>query len=209
MKNYTHKSTYFYGNKISDYGLKNGYVDYKTLAQCGDMVLCNDITKLFYSSINSEYVEPQQVNGFIDNQDEIDELQERIDELQNSMFNYQDDIENLQNELKNVAPLSYFESSIKADIDDLQDNVNELQEQIDDLQEQIDDLQAEQDNQKEIFQYYIISDNLARILQELTNEIIYYIESLDIYVWGITHYGTSWDYVLTDIKIELDGVENE
>jgi hypothetical protein len=25
-----------------------------------------------------------------------------------------------------------------------------------------------------------------------------------MYIWGVTHYGTSWDYVLTDIKIELD-----
>ena len=195
-------SKYFYGHQISEYGLQHGYVDYRTLAKCGDMVLCNDITKLFYGSINGEYVEPQQINGYIDNSDEIDELQERIDELQDNIFDFQDDIENLQNELKDVAPLSYFESSIKADIDDLQDNVNELQEQIDELQD-------EQDNQSEIYQYYIIDDQLARILQEWTNEIIYYIESLDIYVWGITHYGTSWDYVLTNIKIDLEGGEND
>jgi hypothetical protein len=30
---------------------------------------------------------------------------------------------------------------------------------------------------------------------------VFYNEKLDIYVWGITHFGTAWDYVLTDIKI--------
>lgn len=54
----------------------------------------------------------------------------------------------------------------------------------------------------EIFQYYIIDDRGADILQQYTNEIVYYIPSLDIYIWGVTHYGTSWDYVLTDIKID-------
>ena len=53
----------------------------------------------------------------------------------------------------------------------------------------------------EIFQYYIISDNGANILKELTNEIVFYNEELDMYVWGVTHWGTSWDYVLTDIKL--------
>ena len=54
----------------------------------------------------------------------------------------------------------------------------------------------------EIFQYYIISQYTAEKLQKHTNEIILYNEGLDIYLLGVTHFGTSWDYVLTDIKIE-------
>ena len=53
----------------------------------------------------------------------------------------------------------------------------------------------------EIFQYYIISSHTARELQEHTNEVILYNEGLDIYLLGVTHFGTSWDYVLTDIRI--------
>lgn len=180
MTNYTHKSKYFCGNKISEYGLQHGYVDYKTLAQAGDMVLCNDITKLFYSSINGEYVDPEQVGGFIDNQDQIDELQEQIDELLNE----------------------YKET-------DDEQREKELSDQIDELQEQINSLEYEQDNNPEIYQYFIISDSLAAILKDLTNEIVYYIEFLGVYVWGVTHYGTSWDYVLTNIKIELEGGDDE
>lgn len=53
----------------------------------------------------------------------------------------------------------------------------------------------------EVYQYYIISDSGAKFLEENTNEIVYYHEDLDMYVWGITHFGTSWDYVLTNIKL--------
>lgn len=39
----------------------------------------------------------------------------------------------------------------------------------------------------------------AQIIQDYTNEILYYHDELDIYLWGVTHWGTGWDYVLTDI----------
>lgn len=55
----------------------------------------------------------------------------------------------------------------------------------------------------EIYQMYIISDYGAEILQKYTNQIVYYNEKLDMYLWGITHFGTGWDYVLTDVQIEV------
>lgn len=51
----------------------------------------------------------------------------------------------------------------------------------------------------EVFQWYIVSDSGAQIIQDYTNEILYYHDELDIYLWGVTHLGTGWDYVLTDI----------
>ena len=53
----------------------------------------------------------------------------------------------------------------------------------------------------EVYQYYIVSDSGARFLEEYTDELVWYHEELDMYLWGITHWGTSWDYVLTDIKL--------
>lgn len=53
----------------------------------------------------------------------------------------------------------------------------------------------------EVYQYYIISGAGYSFLRDYTDEIVYYHEDLDMYVWGITHFGTSWDYVLTDIKL--------
>lgn len=117
-------SEYFYGNKISDYGLENGYVDYRALAKAFDAVLNNDIY------------------GFV------------------------------------LEHLGYWELESGCDYDE------------------------ETKSYKDIFQYYIVSDNGAEILKEV-GEIVYYNEQLDMNLWGVTHYGTSWDYVLTDIKIEL------
>lgn len=172
---------YFYGNEISEYGILHNRVDYRTLTKAFDAVLCNDITSLFYSTLNGEYIEPEQINGFIDNSDKIEEIEEKIDELQEKLNAMDILIEYNENEYCGI------------------------EKQIEELQEQIEELENEEPG--EIFQYYIISDSGKDILKYHTNEIVYYIPVLDIYVWGVTHYGTSWDYVLTDIKIEEENNE--
>lgn len=110
---------YFCGNKISDYGIEHGYVDYHTLSMAFDCVLNNTIYDAAWDLGDWE-----QLSGFVDNNSE------------------------------QIAP--------------------------------------------EIFQFYIVDDNGAEILQEI-NEIVFYNGALDVYLWGVTHWGTSWDYVLTDI----------
>ncbi len=131
MKNYTHKYKFFNGVEITPEEIENGYINYRTLAKGFNMVLCNDITKLFYSSINGEYNEPELYNGC--------------------------------------------------------------------------DYDEEDDYYYDIFQYYIIDSRDAEVLSDRTDEIVYYLPILDLYIWGVTHYGTSWDGVNTNIKIELDG----
>ena len=92
--------------------------------------------------------------------------------------------------------------------DELEDENDEspsqiLENEIDLLNEKIEELENEQDEQPEIFQYFIVDDWGGRVLQEI-NEIVFYNEKLDMYLWGVTHYGTSWDYVLTNIPIEKE-----
>ncbi len=58
----------------------------------------------------------------------------------------------------------------------------------------------------DIYQYYIISSSGAQILKDYTDEIVWYNDELDLYLWGVTHVGTAWDYVLTNVKIELGEV---
>jgi len=53
----------------------------------------------------------------------------------------------------------------------------------------------------EVYQYYIITYSGARFLATHTDEIVYYNEQLDLYLWGVTHFGTAWSHVLTDIKL--------
>lgn len=76
-----------------------------------------------------------------------------------------------------------------------------IENEINEINEQIEELESEQDDCQEVFQWFIVDDSGARLLQDI-NEIVYYNETLDMYLWGVTHYGTSWDYVLTSIKID-------
>ena len=104
-----------YGEKVSDYGLEHGYLDYDTLSRIiGDCILNNTI----FEATMSEW---------------------------------------------EVFAGDYFDG--------------------------------------DIYQYYIISEYGYEFLEEHTDEIVFYNEKLDIYLWGVTHFGTSWDYVLTDIKL--------
>ena len=52
-----------------------------------------------------------------------------------------------------------------------------------------------------VFQDYIISEQGYRFLEDLTDELVFYNEKLDIYIWAVTNYGTAWSHVLTDIKL--------
>lgn len=109
-----------YGVTVSDYGLKNGYLDYLTLSKIvGDCILNNNLIE------ETRFIGWDLVNG---------------------------------------------------------DDYGEYE-------------------YEEIYQYYIISESGYKILSELTDEIVYYNDALDVYLWGITHFGTSWDYVLTDVKL--------
>lgn len=99
------------------------------------------------------------------------------------------------------------------EIDELEEKKEELEEEsennpsqileneIYNLNDRITKLESEQDDDPEVFQWFIVDDWGARLLQDI-NEIVYYNETLDMYLWGVTHYGTSWDYVLTSIKID-------
>lgn len=176
MTKYIHKSNYFYGNKIGEYGLKNGYIDYRTLAKSFDAVLNNKIMEE-----TAEIGFWEQVNGIIDNSEEIEELigkKENIDDFLRDM---------IDNDKENT------------------EEYKKLEEKYNEIESDIQELKDEEDYPPEILQYYIISDSGANILCELTNEIVFYNEELDIYIWGVTHQGTAWDYVLTDIPVIVEG----
>lgn len=55
-----------------------------------------------------------------------------------------------------------------------------------------------------VFQDFIISKYGYETLRDFTNELVFYNEELDIYIWAVTHYGTSWDHVVTNVKL-VDG----
>ena len=90
-------------------------------------------------------------------------------------------------------------------IEELQEKLEELQEdseEFTEIQERIEELECEQEEPgTDIYQYFIVSNNGAKLIEEYTNDPLFYNEELDMYVWGVTHCGTSWSYVLTGIKL--------
>ena len=117
--------TTFYGNEVSEYAKKQGYLDYATLSRAFDAVLNNDIIRNTWESCG----EWEQIHGFMD------------------------------------------------------------------------DVEQEEYKEPEIYQCFIVSEYGAEIIQRFTDDPVFYNDALNMYVWGITHWGTSWDYVLTDVKL--------
>ena len=163
--------TYFCGNEVSDYAKEQGYLDYRTLAKAFDAVLNNDIIK------NTSDI------GYWDIENGSEEYYE---DNNGNCYTYDEKEERIEELEEKIEELEELETE-------------EAEEQIEEIREDIEAL--EDAHYDEIFQYFIISDSGAEILKDYTNEIVFYNEALDMYVWGVTHYGTSWDYVLTDIRL--------
>ena len=125
--------------KLNDYEKEHNKISFKRLVEklFSDMILCNDITKLFYSEIDGKYTEPK--------------------------------------------------IEIGTDYDE------------------------ETDEQVDIYQYFIVDFNnwtyklMTKYKEQFGKEfVLYYIEELNLYILGVTHWGTGWDYVLTDIEPSED-----
>ena len=177
--------TWFCGNEASDYAKEKGFLDYATLSKAFDAVLNNGIIQatsdIGYWDIENgseEYYEDNDGNIYTydEKEEKVRELEEEKEELEDRMYEFE--------ELEEGETNDYYE--------EVKTRLAEIEEEIEALEES---------HYDEIFQYYIISDNGAEILKDYTNEIVFYNEALDMYVWGVTHWGTSWDYVLTDIRL--------
>lgn len=181
MKKHRLYGTMFEGNEASDYAKKNGRLDFRTLAKAFDAVMNNGII----SHTDGVIGYWEQIGGYIDNSEAIYDLTEKANEIRDDLSDMLDD------DKENTA--EYMT----------------LQQELEDIEYEIGELEDEQNYQSEIFQFYIISDYGAGILETWTDEIVFYNEELDMYVWGVTHYGTSWDYVLTEIELNCDSALDE
>lgn len=162
--------------------------------------------KYFYGNEISEY---GQQNGYVDygtlaksfdavlNNDVMQKTWDVVGywEQESGFVDHTEEIEELQEQIDELM-LDNENDEHTEKIEELQDRINELEEEVENFYN------------AECYQYYIVSDNGAEILKEI-NEIVYYNEELDMYVWGVTHYGTSWSYVLTDIRCNVPYEDEE
>lgn len=176
---------YFCGNEISAYGQENGYVDYRTLAKAFDAVLSNDIMQRTcdlgswepYCG-NEVYYEDSDGSEYssAEAQERIEELKERLDEIGDRLSDLSDED---KEDTEEYAALVEEQTGIEEDIECLED-----------------------ERYYDFYQYFIVDGNGASILEE-SGETVWYNEYLDLYVWGVNHWGTSWDYVLTNIPCNV------
>ena len=124
---------------LNKYEKENNKISFKRLIDklFANMVLCNDITKLFYTDINGVYAEPQLEIGT--------------------------------------------------------------------------DYDQEADEYIDIYQYFLVDfsnwtyELMTKYKEQFGKEfILYYIDELNLYILGVTHFDTGWDYVLTDIEPSED-----
>lgn len=59
------------------------------------------------------------------------------------------------------------------------------------------------DLDKMVMQDFIISRYGYEVLKDYTDELVFYNERLNIYIWAVCHWGTAWNYELTNIKLEV------
>lgn len=213
-------NTHFYGNEISPYGRENGRVDYRTFAKAFDSVLNNSIMNVtreigYWEQISGfDYVDSNG-NGYDEDErdEKVEELEAKLEELEDDLrcaeSDKADDEEEWFEKYSN-NPISLVDAMLGKDEDRKrlvkhakwsENLIAERKEMIREIEEDLESL--EDYYYPDIFQYYIIDSNGADICKEF-GEIVFYNEELDMYVWGVTHYGTSWDYVLTNIPCERE-----
>lgn len=106
---------------------------------------------------------------------------------------------------------SYNElEELKEELENEQYELDEESERYTEIEQALTEISDSMDRPEyaEVYQWFIIDYNGAEILKEWTNDIVLYNEELDMYVWGVEHFGTAWNYVLTDIELEKRGEEN-
>ena len=145
-----------------------------------DMVLCNDILDVDCD------MELQNMDYLVDTDDVKTWISEYTnDDFLMDFFDYDDN---------------------KHDIDNLTDD--DLQLVKDDyLMDIIDDLDL-YNYYDDIYQYYIIDDYSSDLFIKLQYPV-FYSNVLNVFVVGITHWGTSWSYILTNQTFDDYGVTSE
>lgn len=104
----------------------------------------------------------------------------------------------LCNEIANADP-SIWDNVISGELETYYHDGEEItREEAEKLEEQGEEVES---NYKDIFQYYIVNEG-AKWYLEQCGELVLYSSLIDSYIWCVDHYGTSWDYVMTSIRLD-------
>lgn len=162
--------------------------------------MANTEKKYFYGHEVSEY---GREHGFVDYRcfaqafDAVlnNELMQTLEnagyyfEMVSGFVDNSEEIDELTEKIDALEELDELTEEQEQELDELRDTLEELEEANGEIPE------------GEIYQYFVVP-NVEWVLDLLkeAGEIVFVNDDLDLAIWGVTHWGTSWDYVLTNIK---------
>jgi len=171
--------------------------------------LCNE------APFNYEDIE----NMYVDNSDEIEELNDKLEELQNKHeelddrgMELDDEIENLESELEDIGneqerlELENKIDSLKKDLQTIVTSQDVLSSDIEELEDKISDLESEQDEPNEVYSWYIVSPWLCDKLKGMGEVVI---ENESLWGRGACGQSISLDWVIGSICKNLEILEGQ
>ena len=168
----------FWGVELNEEEIKNKRLSYGTVAKQFDAILCNDILKIDNSLIDnleSGDFMSYYINGEETDRETYEELKEKYEDEQSELLFYE----------------NWGEDNPKAET---------LEKRYDELTELLDQFEEIED---EVFQWFLVGESALCYLKKM-GELVFYSDLLGCYVWGVKHWGTSWDYVMTNLKLNDD-----
>lgn len=168
----------FWGVELNEEEIKNKRLSYGTVAKQFDAILCNDILQIDNSLIDNlesgDFVS-YYINGEETDRETYEELKEKYEDEQSDLL-FDDD---------------WGEDNPRAE---------KLEKRYDELTELLDQFEEIED---EVFQWFLVGESALWYLKKM-GELVFYSDLLGCYVWGVKHWGTSWDYVMTSLKLNDD-----
>lgn len=168
----------FWGVELNEEEIKNKRLSYGTVAKQFDAILCNDILQIDNSLIDNlesgDFVS-YYINGEETDRETYEELKEKYEDEQSDLL-FDDD---------------WGKDNPRAE---------KLEKRYDELTELLDQFEEIED---EVFQWFLVGESALWYLKKM-GELVFYSDLLGCYVWGVKHWGTSWDYVMTSLKLNDD-----
>ena len=134
-----------------------------------------------------------------------------FDPCEFELYNYNQLIEiekeEIKEEYKEEIIYNISEAIRESEIYNLWDDIEEIKEDV--LFEFLQDKEEEIEERVfliDVYQFYIINERDINFLMALGYPI-YYNYDKDLYLLGVTHLGTGWDYVLTQINIVNNSID--
>ena len=195
ISKFVNREVYSNVTDMVEFILQNSYGD-----ACGEAPFTNDDIE----------------NMYVDNSDEIEELNDKLEELNDELEELESEIEELESDLEDVEK-EFEEEPYRIELrDDIKYYNEEIKEKINErisllsnikgLENEVSDLESEQDEPNEVYCWYIVSPWLCDKLKDIGEVVI---ENESLWGRGACGQSISLDWVIGSICKNLEILEGQ